>query len=108
MYVVKAKYFKCSLDYAKRSFNQAANSVFGKIGRIASEESVIQLIKGKCLPILLYSLETCPLKKANIRSLDFVIDRLFMKLFKTNKTDVVRECQQYFNFELPSICVNRQ
>jgi len=32
-------------------------------GRIASEESVLLLIKGKCLPILLYGLETCPLKK---------------------------------------------
>jgi len=63
MYLVKAKYLKCSLDYAKSSFHWAENSVFGKIGRIASEESVIQLIKGKCLPILLYGLETCPLKK---------------------------------------------
>jgi len=43
MYLVKAEYFKCSLDYAKRSFHRAAKSVFGKIGRIASEESVIQL-----------------------------------------------------------------
>jgi len=105
MYLVKAKYFKCSLDYAKRSFHWAANSVFGKIGRIASEESVLQLIKGKCLPILLYGLETCSLKKADLRSLDFVIDRLFMKLFKTNKIDVVREFQQYFNFELPSVSI---
>jgi len=28
-----------------------------------------------------------------------------MKLFKTNKIDVVRECQQYFNFELPSVSI---
>jgi len=27
--------FKCSIDHAKRSFYKAANSVFGKIGRIA-------------------------------------------------------------------------
>ena len=26
-----------------------------------------------------------------------------MKLFKTNKIDVVRQRQQYFNFELPSV-----
>ena len=32
----------------------------------------------------LNGLETCPLKKADRRSLDFVIDHLFMKLFKTN------------------------
>jgi len=51
VHCVRAKYFKCSLDYAKRSFHRAANSIFGKIGRIASEEFVLQLIKGKCLPI---------------------------------------------------------
>jgi len=26
-----------------------------------------------------------------------------MKLFKTNKIDGVRECQQYFNFQLSSV-----
>jgi len=35
----------------------------------------------------------CPLKKADLRSLDFVIDRLFMKLFRTNNMDTVRYCQ---------------
>jgi len=35
-------------------------------------------------------------------SLDFVINRFFMKLFKTNNIDVVKTCQQYFNFEMPS------
>jgi len=61
---VPAKYFKCSLDYAKRAFYHAANSIFGKIGRIASEETVIQLIEGKCLPVLLYRIETYPLRKS--------------------------------------------
>jgi len=32
----------------------------------------------KYLPILLYDLETCLSKKADLRSLDFVIDRPFM------------------------------
>jgi len=61
----RAKYFKCSLDYAERSFHRAANSIFGKIGKIAEEESVpvLQLIEGKCLSILLYCLEAYPLKK---------------------------------------------
>ena len=34
----------------------------------------------------MYGLEACPLKKSDIRSLDFVVDRFFMKLFNTNKT----------------------
>jgi len=58
-----SKYFKCSLHYAKRSFRRSANFIFSRIGRIASEESVLQLIKGKCLPILLCGLEASPLKK---------------------------------------------
>jgi len=52
IHFVTAKYSKCSLDYTKHSFHRAANSIFGKIGRIASEESIHQLVKGKCLPIL--------------------------------------------------------
>jgi len=36
------------------------------------------------MPILLYGLESCQLSNADLRSLDFTFNRLFMKLFKTN------------------------
>jgi len=36
----------------------------------------------------------------------FVIDRAFMKLFRTNEMDTGRQCQQCFNFELPSVIVS--
>ena len=42
------------------------------------------------IPILMHGLEACPLKKSDIRSLDFVVDGFFMKLFKTKAT--VRSC----------------
>ena len=35
---VSSRIFRCSLDYAKHSFYRAANAIFGKIGRIASED----------------------------------------------------------------------
>jgi len=70
--IVRSRLFKIYLHNAKRSFYRAANSIFGKIGRIASEEVVIQLIKSKCIPALLYGLEACPLTKSDIRSLDFI------------------------------------
>ena len=45
-------------------FNRAANGIFGKkIGRIASDAVVIQLLKSKCVPVLLYALEVCNLSK---------------------------------------------
>ena len=66
-----------------RSLCRAVNGIFVKIGRMASEEVILELIKTKCLPILLYGLEVCPLSKTNLRSLDFLINRFFMKLFNT-------------------------
>jgi len=41
----------------QKSFYRDANAIFGKIGRLATEEVVLQLIKSKCIPILLYGLE---------------------------------------------------
>ena len=57
---------------------------------------MLQLIKSKCVPVLLYSLE------AQMASLDFVVNRFFMKLFNTNNIDTVKACQELFSFELPS------
>jgi len=62
------EYTVCSGDYAKRCFRPTTNSVSGKIGRITSKESVLQLIKGKCLSILSYGLEAYPLKKLILRN----------------------------------------
>jgi len=55
IFIVRARAFKCSLDHAKKSFYRA---IFGKMGRVASEKVTLQLIKSKCLPVLLYGLES--------------------------------------------------
>jgi len=91
----------------KRSFYRAANAVFGKIGRIASEEVTLQLVLSKCVSVLLYGLEACPLNASDVRSLDFVINRFFMKLFKTTDIEIVKYCQDIFRFEVPSVRLNR-
>ena len=41
--------------------------------------------------------------KSDLSSLDFVVHRLFMKLFKTSNIDVVKCCQDRFGFDLPSV-----
>jgi len=103
VYFVQSRYLKCSLTVAKRGFYGAANSIFGKIGRCASEEVILQLISSKCIPILLYGLEVLPIQKYQLNSLDFVINRFFMKLFKTSNIRIVQLCQELFHFELPSV-----
>jgi len=73
-----------------------------KIGRTVSEEVTLQVIKSKCLPVLLYGLEVCPLTVSDLLALDFVVNRFLMKLFTMNAIDMVKICQEYFNFDLPS------
>ena len=50
-----------------------------------------------------YGLEVCVLNKSQIASLDFVINRFFMKMFKTNNINIVKACQEYFSFDLPGV-----
>jgi len=88
--------------YAKRSFYAAVNGEFGKFLNLAAEEVILELVRIKRTPILLYQLECFQLGKADLRCLDFTFNRLCMKLFKTGSIDVVKDCQSYFAIDLPS------
>ena len=55
------------------------------------------------MPVLVYGLEACSLTKLDLQSLDFVINRFFMKLFTTKSIETVKYCQEYFDFSLPSV-----
>ena len=89
---------KCNLDNAKSCFFEAFNALFSKVGRLASEEVVLNLIRVKCLPILLYATEACSLLSRNRQSLEFTVNRLFMKLFRSSSSAIVKCCQLAFNF----------
>jgi len=55
--------------------------------------------------MLIYGMEVCPLGKSDLRALDFVVDRFFMKLFQTGNVEVVRLAQRMFGFALPSFLI---
>mgnify|MGYP003446835394 CR=1 FL=1 len=38
VYFVSSQHLRCNISYAKRSFYRAANTIFGKVGRAASED----------------------------------------------------------------------
>jgi len=88
---LRANKFKCSIDQAKWDLFRAA-----KVGKLASEEVIVQLLKQKCLPILLYGLEVCNLDKRSMHSLDFTVNRFFMKLFHTSNMKIVKCCMSKF------------
>ena len=87
---------------AKRSFYRAVNAVFGKIVGRSSEDVILQLISSICMLPLFYELEACPLRLSDYNSLDFVVNRFLMKLFKMNNLETVTYCRTQFNFDLPS------
>ena len=63
---------------------------------------------------IVISLDHNPDSWQDLRSLDFVVNRFFMKLFKTTDINVtsdinlVETCQQYFSFRLPSDILQRR
>ena len=97
VYVTAARTFNCSIHNAKRSFYRAFNAIFGKVGRVASEDVVMDLLKTKCLPILYYGFEACTLNKSQIHSLEFALNSCLRKIFNTRSQDVVVECMTMFN-----------
>jgi len=64
----------------KLIFIRAANGIFAKVGRLASEEVILELLKRKCLPVLLYGLEVCALDKRALQSVDFAFNRFFYEI----------------------------
>ena len=76
---------------------RAFNAVFGKVGRIASLDVVVQLVKTKCQPVLCYGIEVGPANKSDIRSLQYVVDNCFRKIFDTKLKETVEECMREFN-----------
>jgi len=79
--------FNSSYSANKASFYQAFNAIFGKVGRSASEEVLFALLKSKCLPILLYGTEACPVNSSVRQSLQFTFNRVLRKIFGAMSSD---------------------
>ena len=62
MILVSYRKFSRSFDQTQRAYCRSFNAIFDKIGRIASEEVVLQLVASKCLAMLMYGTEACRLK----------------------------------------------
>ena len=57
---------------------------------------------------MLYGLECYNLPKCSLRSLDFVVVRFLMKLFKTVNNEIICECCSHFKFQLPSELLDKR
>ena len=69
VYLVSVRRFKCSWHNAKCAFYRAFNAIFGRLGRSASSEVILRLVRSKCIPVLLYGLDACPINATDFKSL---------------------------------------
>ena len=93
--------FKCVFDNAKKAYYRSFNSIFGKVSH-ASEDVILKLIQSKCLPVILFGLDACPVNSSDRHSFDFLLTRSLMKIFKTGSNIIVTECRTAFNVKLLS------
>jgi len=100
IFIICSRHFKCTLDNTKCSFYSAVNGILGKLLNIVSEDVILQIIASKCMSVVLYGLEACSLTKTDLWSLDFTVNRVLMKIFKTGDIQIVKECQEFFWFSI--------
>ena len=93
VHITSAKAFACSSANAKKSFYRAFTAVFGKVAGVASEEVTVDLLKLKMSACaVIRSIEACPISNKHIKSLDFVLNGCFRKIFRTRSAEVVKNC----------------
>ena len=105
VYLVSSNKFKCNYAYARKSFYRSFNAIFGRVGRLGN---VLYLIKAKCLPVLLYGLEVCPVSVSDMRSLEFTVKRIMIKLFRTYDSGIINSCVSHFDFPTVSELVGQR
>jgi hypothetical protein len=86
------------IHHGKQSFFCAINAIYGKIGRAASEEIILRLVKSICIPCLLYGIDACPINRTDGNYLGVTVRRTLFKIFHTTSQSVIPECQKHFHF----------
>ena len=99
VYLTCAKKFQANSDHTKYNFYRAFNGIMAKIGHSASYNVMVQLLRSKCLPILLYGTEARNPANKVVKSLDYVITCAFLKIFSCNNPKVITDCILAFGFD---------
>jgi len=66
------------------------------VGRLASVDVVIELFNTKCMPILLYGLDACPVSSRQLQSLNHVVTSCGRKIFNVNTFEIAAECLKMY------------
>ena len=97
VFIDSASLFRCDFSDRKKAFYRSFNSIFGRVGRNASPEVIIELVKKKCLSLLLYASEVLPFSSSGYKSLDYVFNCAIRKVFSISSNDAVAYCREIFS-----------
>jgi len=98
--IESARTFKCCFHEKKIKFYRSINGILGKLGSNPPVSVTLSLVSSNCTPVLLYGLEALMLNKADINTLSYPYNSVFMKLFKSFNKNIITLCQFYCR-ELP-------
>jgi len=85
------------IDLIKKSFYRVFNAIYGKVGRLASTDVVIELLKTKCMPIaIIYGLDACPASPRHLDLLTMLLCRVVENFFNANSFEIAAECLKMF------------
>jgi len=95
---ISGKTLKCDFHLMKSKFFGSVNSILGKIGTNTSLNVSLSLVFSKCIPILMYGLESLSLTSKEIQSFSYTYNSIFFKLFKTFDKDIIANCQYHCGY----------
>ena len=98
VYCSSARTVKCCFGNCKSSCYRSFDAIYGRLGRCASPEVIVHLLSSKCMPVLIYGLDSCPANVTELRSLENPVTMAFMKIFNINSIDIVSYCYSAFGF----------
>jgi len=58
--------------------------------------------------VLFYGLEICPVSVSDMRSLEFTVKRIMIKLFRTYDSGIINSCMSHFDFPTVSELVGQR
>ena len=105
VFFVSFRNFKFSWDNCQAIFYLSFNAANVRLGRNASCELIVHLTSFKCMPVLLYGLQTCSINSSYIKILDHPVTIAFMDKFSTKSNDVEHESQLAFGL-VSAPCAN--
>ena len=96
--VVAAGKFSCCFDKPKSKFYSSFNAIYSKLGKINNPIVTLNLVSSVALPCLMFAVEALLLTKAVLRIIEHPWSKVFMKLFSTFDSKIVKECQYYTGY----------